>query len=65
MATICGRGERVLDRLRARPLDRLRETVRRAYAAVPHYRTAFDAVGLHPDDVRSLDDLAGSRSPPS
>ena len=46
------------DELRARQLERLRDTVSRAYAAVPHYRSALDAVGVHPDDVRSLDDLA-------
>ena len=47
-----------VDRLRSEQTARLRETVQAAYASVPHYRTAFDAVGLHPRDVRSLDDLA-------
>jgi phenylacetate-CoA ligase len=45
------------DRLRAQQTARLRETVQAAYAAVPHYRAAFDAVGLHPSDVRTLEDL--------
>jgi phenylacetate-CoA ligase len=52
-------GERwSLDELRARQLERLQDTVRRVYAAVPHYRTAFERAGIHPDDIRSLSDLA-------
>src|SRR5690349_8177392 len=46
------------DELRALQLDRLRWSLRHAYANVPHYRGAFDAAGVHPDDVASLDDLA-------
>ena len=47
-----------LDALRALQLDRVRATTRRAYDAVPHYRAAFDAAGVHPDDLRTLDDVA-------
>lgn len=47
-----------VDELRALQLDRLQQTVRRVYEAVPHYRQAFDQAGVHPDDVRSLADLA-------
>ncbi|MGB8381241.1 MAG: AMP-binding protein [Dermatophilaceae bacterium] len=47
-----------LDELRGRQLERLQDTARRVYAAVPHYRKAFDEAGVHPDDVRSLDDIA-------
>ena len=47
-----------VDRLRSEQTARLRETVQAAYASVPHYRAAFDAMGLHPHDLRSLDDLA-------
>jgi phenylacetate-CoA ligase len=47
-----------VDELRALQLDRLRWTVRHAYDNVPHYRAAFDAAGVHPDDVRELGDLA-------
>jgi phenylacetate-CoA ligase len=51
--------ERVsLDELRALQLDRLRWSLHHAYANVPHYRTAFDAAGVHPDDVKDLADLA-------
>jgi phenylacetate-CoA ligase len=46
------------DELRALQLARLRATLRLAYANVPHYRRAFDAAGVTPDDCRSLDDLA-------
>jgi phenylacetate-CoA ligase len=47
-----------MDELRALQLSRLRWSLRHAYANVPHYRGAFDAAGVHPDDVASLDDLA-------
>jgi phenylacetate-CoA ligase len=47
-----------VDELRALQVARLRETVHRAYEHVPHYRAAFDAAGVHPDDVRELSDLA-------
>jgi phenylacetate-CoA ligase len=44
--------------LRALQLDRLRWSLRHAYDNVPHYRAAFDAAGVMPDDLRGLDDLA-------
>ncbi|MGY1760978.1 phenylacetate--CoA ligase PaaK [Geodermatophilus sp. SYSU D00779] len=47
-----------VDELRALQLDRLRWTLRHAYDDVPHYRQAFDAAGVHPDDCRELADLA-------
>jgi phenylacetate-CoA ligase len=39
-------------------LRRLRWSLRHAYENVPHYRRAFDAAGVHPDDCRELTDLA-------
>jgi phenylacetate-CoA ligase len=45
------------DELEALQLTRLQDTVRHAYANVPHYTRAFDAVGVHPNDIRSLDDV--------
>ncbi|MDQ1552669.1 MAG: phenylacetate-CoA ligase [Actinomycetota bacterium] len=45
------------DELEALQLTRLQETVRHAYANVPHYRTKLDGAGVHPDDIRSLDDI--------
>jgi phenylacetate-CoA ligase len=47
-----------VDTLRALQLERLQWTLRHAYENVPFYRKAFDAAGRHPDDCRSLGDLA-------
>ncbi|GAA0448035.1 phenylacetate-coenzyme A ligase [Paractinoplanes deccanensis] len=46
------------DELRELQLERLRWTLRHAYDNVPHYRRAFDAAGVHPEDCRELADLA-------
>ncbi len=46
-----------IDELRATQLARLQDTVRRVYATVPHYRAAFDAQGVHPDDIKELSDI--------
>ncbi len=46
------------DELRALQLDRLKRCVRHAYERVPHYRRGFSAAGVHPDDVRTLADVA-------
>ena len=45
-----------LDELRAHQLERLRWSVRHAYDNVAHYRMLFDAKGLHPDDIKTLED---------
>ncbi|MEG2203723.1 MAG: phenylacetate--CoA ligase, partial [Oscillospiraceae bacterium] len=37
---------------------RLCQTVRRVYENVPFYRQKFDEMGLVPEDIRSVDDLA-------
>jgi len=47
-----------VDELRAVQLERLRATLRHAYANVPFYRASFDAAGAAPDDCRELADLA-------
>jgi phenylacetate-CoA ligase len=46
------------DEIAALQLARLKWTLARAYANVPHYARAFDAAGVHPDDLRTLEDLA-------
>src|SRR5499427_4872865 len=46
------------DELHALQLERLRWSLRHAYTSVPHYRAAFDAAGVHPDDCKDLADLA-------
>jgi phenylacetate-CoA ligase len=51
-------GPASLDELRARQLERLRQTLRLAYENVPFYAGRLDAAGLRPDDVISLADLA-------
>lgn len=48
----CGR-----DELRALQLQRLKWSLLHAYDNVPHYRRKFEAHGVHPDDLRSLEDL--------
>jgi phenylacetate-CoA ligase len=47
-----------LDELRALQLQRLQWSLRHAYENVAHYRESFRAAGVHPHDLRSLDDLA-------
>ena len=47
-----------LDELRSLQTERLRATIQHTYANVAHYREAWDAAGVHPDDVRELADLA-------
>ncbi len=47
-----------IDELRSLQLERLRWSLAHAYTNVAHYRAAFDAVGVHPDDLRELSDLA-------
>jgi phenylacetate-CoA ligase len=46
------------DELRALQLERLRWSLQHAYDNVPHYRKAFDARGVHPRDLATLEDLA-------
>ena len=46
------------DQIAALQTRRLAETLRRAYDAVPAMRAKFDAHGVHPDDFRTLADLA-------
>ncbi|WP_069173817.1 phenylacetate--CoA ligase PaaK [Streptomyces griseus] len=46
------------DELVTLQLQRLRATLRHAYANVAFFRTAFDAAGVRPEDCRTLADLA-------
>ena len=46
------------DEISALQLQRLKWTLRHAYDNVAHTRAAFDARGVHPDDLKSLEDLA-------
>jgi phenylacetate-CoA ligase len=47
-----------VDELRALQLERLRWSLKHAYEKVPHYRKAFDAAGVRPEDLKDLADLA-------
>ncbi len=38
-------------------LDALQRHLRHAYHGSPHYRAGFDAAGVHPDQLETLDDL--------
>lgn len=46
------------DELQALQLERLKWTLKHAYENVAHYRRAFDEKGVHPDDLKTLADLA-------
>ena len=46
------------DEIAALQLERLKWSVRHAYDNVPHYRKSFDEKGVHPDDLKTLSDLA-------
>ena len=46
------------DEIAALQLARLKRTLRHVYDNVAHYRAAFDAAGVVPDDLRTLADLA-------
>jgi phenylacetate-CoA ligase len=47
-----------VDELRTLQLKRLQATLRHAYAHSPTYKAKFDLAGVHPDDCRTLADLA-------
>jgi phenylacetate-CoA ligase len=46
------------DEITALQIERLKWSLRHAYDNVPHYRAAFEAARVHPDDFRELADLA-------
>ncbi|WP_437880677.1 phenylacetate--CoA ligase PaaK [Pseudomonas sp. LRF_L74] len=47
-----------VDELRQHQLDRLRWSLKHAYDNVPLYRQRFDELGVHPDDLKRLEDLS-------
>jgi phenylacetate-CoA ligase len=47
-----------IDELRSLQLKRLQQTLQHAYANSPVYRAKFDAAGVHPDDCKTLGDIA-------
>jgi phenylacetate-CoA ligase len=46
------------DELQALQLKRLQWSLQHAYENVPHYKRRFDEDGVHPSELKSLDDLA-------
>jgi phenylacetate-CoA ligase len=47
-----------IDELRATQLDRLKKSVSHAYDNVALYKKRFDDKGIHPSDIKTLDDLS-------
>ena len=45
------------DEIAALQLARLKRTLAHVYTNVPHYKQAFAAAGVHPDDLKTLTDL--------
>jgi phenylacetate-CoA ligase len=45
------------DEISALQLERLRWSLKHAYDNVPFHKAAFDKLGVHPDDLKSLEDL--------
>ncbi|MFP4274777.1 MAG: phenylacetate--CoA ligase PaaK [Paracoccaceae bacterium] len=46
------------DEIAALQLERMKWSLNHAYANVPFYKAKFDAAGVHPDDLKTLSDLA-------
>ncbi len=46
------------EELHALQLERLQKTVKYCYERVPFYKRKFDEIGLLPEDIKTLDDLA-------
>lgn len=46
------------DEIAALQLERMKWTLKHAYDNVPHYKKKFDDQGVHPDDLKTLADLA-------
>ena len=46
------------DEIKAIQLKNLKDTVKRCYENVPHYKKLFDEIGIVPNDISSLDDLS-------
>ena len=45
------------DEIAALQVKRLKATLNHAYNNVAHYKKSFEKAGVHPDDLKSLDDL--------
>jgi len=45
------------ERIREAQFNRVREIVRYAYENCPFYRKRFDSIGMHPSDLKNLEDF--------
>lgn len=45
------------EEIRKLQFQRLSNTLTNVYENVPHYKNKFDAIGIKPEDIRSLDDI--------
>lgn len=45
------------DEIMSLQFERLKKTLHHVYENVPYHREKFDAAGVHPDDLKSLDDI--------
>jgi phenylacetate-CoA ligase len=45
------------DEIKGLQLARLKEAAKRVYANSPHYKSRFEELEVHPDDIKTLDDL--------
>ena len=46
------------EEMRKLQLERLKSTVKQCYERVPMYRQRMDEMGVHPEDIRTLEDAA-------
>jgi len=46
------------DEISALQLERMKWSLKHAYDNVPHYKKSFEDAGVHPDDLKTLSDLA-------
>ncbi|MDP2732064.1 MAG: phenylacetate--CoA ligase, partial [Hoeflea sp.] len=46
------------EEIAALQLSRMKWSLAHAYENVPHYKASFDEKGVHPDDLKTLADLA-------
>lgn len=46
-----------LDALRALQNERLKQTLAQAYNNVPYYKEKLDTLGVHPNDIQSIEDI--------
>ena len=47
-----------IDEIRSLQLERMKWSLKHAYRNVEFYRNHFEKAGVHPDDLKSLSDLA-------